>query len=296
MSEIREAPVRSHSHHQGTQSRRGSQFAQQALPQNHPVPRYNLFVIMNKLFYFLTLAAFAIPAFAMDYVTEEEMADPVEPETVAPVSVDPETVAPVEVAPVEVDPLESPSSFPGSECCCVANHDGWDMWNESPSSCDNDCSEEIAVEYEIHHRHLRSGGTEDMYDFEGVMHHRELGFCWPRSPRKPGRMKFENCDETKLAVIPEDTEVPDHTTNPRNGVWHPGDGFCVKGLPYMWFKVPNHCDAIITCVDDGFEMQACCNTCAAIWLDYNDRVAFPMWRQAPLPRGDWPWCDQVEGW
>lgn len=251
--------------------------------------------MMNKLFYFLTLATFAMPAFAMDYVTVKEMADPVEPETVAPVSVDPETVAPVDVAPVEVDPGESPSSAPGSECCCVANSNGWDMWNESPS-CDKDCSEEIGAEYVIHHRHLRSGGTEDMYDFEGVMHHRELGICWPRTPFGPGRMKFKNCDKTKLAVIPEETDVPNHTTNPRNGVWHPGDGFCVKGLPNMWFKVPNHCDVTITCDDEGFEMRACCNVCGTIAVQlFKSRPGVPGWRHTE-DVGDWPFCDQVEGW
>lgn len=85
------------------------------------------------------------------------------------------------------------------------------------------------------------------------------GLCL-RWPFQRGQIRFVGFTAAQLAdflVISEDDAT---TQTPSNDTWYDADGFFMRGHACSeWFKVPNHCNAVIRPGANGFSWESCCN-------------------------------------
>jgi hypothetical protein len=110
-------------------------------------------------------------------------------------------------------------------------------------------------------RSLQAATTEDA----GTGISRRLGLCI-RTPFGPGKITLMGCNAANLnnmAILPEigvNTIFP-----PVNNKEYDADGIYFRGNAPMWYKIPDHCSATMTCLPSGkLKTEICCNVCASI--------------------------------
>lgn len=179
------------------------------------------------------------------------------------------------------------------DCCesdCCANGTQYDETTISCTSCQEQCTDEDnASEGSIVVRKLppvfgggppvvidvgvaTGGDDRDLGRFlqaaeedDGTYFSRSLEINF-RSPFGPGKITLVGCNAANLnnmAIIPETgTNV---IFPPVNDKEYDADGIYFRREAPTWYKVPDHCSAIMTCLGTGdLQIEYNCNFCASI--------------------------------
>jgi RHS repeat-associated protein len=119
---------------------------------------------------------------------------------------------------------------------------------------------------------IEEQGGLNLYGFVGNNPVNSIDFlgkatCRIFDPFRAGSVDFKGCSSEQLQnnfrLIPEDWDGRTPLSTPVSGRNNNIDGFWYRGNTTQWYKIPDHCYATITCIENTFSTEGCCNKCLA---------------------------------